>query len=66
MRNKFSQKQQQQKTFYSSAGSKKNFSISPLHVRWRLSYIIKDEDDSSEGLYNCLTNDGLILNQWKN
>ena len=40
------------------------FSISPMHVRWRLPYIIKD--DSSEGLENSLTNEELILNQWKN
>ena len=40
------------------------FSISPLDVRRRLSYTIKG--DSSEGLLNSLTNEQLILDQWKN
>ena len=40
------------------------FSIYPMHVRWRLLYIIKD--DSSKGLQNSLTNEVLILDQWKN
>ena len=40
------------------------FSISPMHVRQRLPYIIKD--DSSEGLSNSLANERPILDQWKN
>ena len=40
------------------------FSIYPMHVRRRLLYIIKD--DSSKGLQNSLTNEVLILDQWKN
>ena len=31
---------------------------------WRLPYLI--ENDSSEALWNSLTNEGLILDQWKN
>ena len=37
------------------------FSISSLHARRRLPYKIKD--DSSEGLQNSSTNEGLILDQ---
>ena len=40
------------------------FCIYPMHVRRRLLYIIKD--DSSKGLQNSLTNEVLILDQWKN
>ena len=34
-----------------------------MHVRQRLPYIIRD--DSIQGLKISLTNDGLILDQWK-
>ena len=36
------------------------FSISPLLVRRYLSYIIKDEVDSSEGLYKSWANEGFF------
>ena len=39
-------------------------SISPLHVKRCLLYIIKD--NSSEEFQNRLTNEGLILDQLKN
>ena len=39
-------------------------SISPMHVRRLLLYIIKD--DSNEGLWDSLFNEGLVLDQWKN
>ena len=39
-------------------------SISQMHLRQRLPYIIKD--DSIEGLQNSLTNERLTLDQWKN
>ena len=39
------------------------FSISPMHVRRGLPYIIKD-DNSSEGLQNRLTNEGLFLKNY--
>ena len=39
------------------------FSISPLHVRWHLPYIIKY--DNSKRLKNSLTNEQLILDQRK-
>ena len=39
-------------------------SISPMYARRRLPYLTKD--DSGEELYNYLSNEGLILVQWRN
>lgn len=36
------------------------FSIAPLLVMWYLPYIIKEEVDSSEGLYKSLANEGFF------
>ena len=42
------------------------FSISLLHVRWRLPYMIKDDSSEVDLVVNSLTNEVLILDQQKN
>ena len=43
------------------------FFISLLDVWWYLLYIIKDDThEGLRGLWNSLTNEDLILKQWKN